>query len=91
MEDHEANRRDSVVWNADNVNIVQYLHGPCNLKNRFSDSLIQKAIGILEVNSFESKTCEGHPLRCLYPKLAILAHSCIPNTTHSTYATDDYR
>lgn len=91
MEDHEAARRDSVVWKADEVNIVNYLQGPCKLKNKYSSDLIQKVIGILEVNGFESKTCEGNYFRCIYPKSAVFANSCAPNISRSTYPSDDFK
>lgn len=91
MEHHRDQRADSDGWKADSVNIVGYLHGPCKLKERFSEELIQQACGILEINAFEGKSANGHKLRCIYPKMAILAHSCVPNTTHSILPRNDYK
>lgn len=91
MEYHEAIRKNSEIWKADQVNVVGYLHGPCKLKERFSEDLIQQACGILEVNSFEAKTAKGHKIRGIYPNAAILAHSCVPNTTHSILPSKDYK
>jgi len=90
MEHHEAVRRDSKYWQADGVNIVNYLRGPCKL-SRFSEDLIQQIIGLLEVNCFEARTKSGTSVRCLYPNLGVFAHSCIPNTAHSIYPSDNYR
>lgn len=82
MEDHEAERKESETWTADDTNIVQYIRGPLKL-TRFPSELIQKVIGILEVNAFEGRTLNDNPVRCLFPKLAIFSHSCVPNLTHS--------
>lgn len=82
MEDHSEERKASPTYQADDTNIVQYIRGPCKL-DKYPADLIQKVIGILEVNAFEARTISGNPVRCLYPKLAIFAHSCIPNLNHS--------
>lgn len=91
MEDHKEARQQLETWTNDENNIVKYLHGPCNLKDKFSADLIQKVIGILEVNAFEAKTSDNNSLRCLYPKLAILAHSCTPNTCHNTFPSSEFK
>ncbi|CRL01571.1 CLUMA_CG014189, isoform A [Clunio marinus] len=86
MEHHRNERFGSPTWNADEQNVVGYLCGPCKMKQRGIDGeLIQQVIGILEVNTFEGKTVKSHTMRCLYPKLSILSHSCTPNTTHSIH------
>lgn len=61
MEDHDSYRRNSPQWNVDSINIAGYLLGPCKLNDKISvdEDLIQKAIGILEVNAFEAKTMSG--------------------------------
>lgn len=91
MEDHKEERFNSETWNNDDNNIVKYLHGPCKLSDKFSADLIQQVIGILEVNAFEAKTSNNNSVRCLYPKLAILAHSCTPNTAHSCFPSDSFK
>lgn len=91
MEYHHEVRKDSTIWNADQNNVVAYLRGPCGLKERFSEELIQQVIGILEVNAFEARTCSGYAVRGLYPKLAIMAHSCVPNVVHSIHPSQAYR
>ena len=84
MEHHRSERFGSKAWAADAQNIVAYLLEACKLKEmEISDELIQRVIGILEVNAFEAKTLKGDFARCLYPKLAILTHSCTANTTHA--------
>ncbi|XP_059617485.1 SET domain-containing protein SmydA-8 [Phlebotomus argentipes] len=90
MEYHEVARRQTPAWKVDQVNIVQYLRGPCKL-SRFPEALIQQVCGILEVNSFEAHTLSGNPVRCIFPKLAIFAHSCVPNLTHSISLDGDFR
>lgn len=92
MEDHRMDRQDTESWAVDNNNIVEYLMGPCQLKSRGIDGeLIQKVIGILEINAFEAKTSNGHEIRCLFPKLAICSHSCISNTTHAIHPSEGYK
>ncbi|KAJ6640179.1 SET domain-containing protein SmydA-8, isoform A [Pseudolycoriella hygida] len=91
MEHHEIARRNSVQWNVDENNIVGYLHGPCGLKKRFSADMIQRICGIIEVNSFEARTKSGHEIRCVFPKTAVMSHSCVPNTCHSILASDGYK
>ena len=91
VEHHSDKRRNGEAWDADQQNIVAYLQEPCELKERFSEEMIQKIIGILEVNAFEAKTLNGNFVRCLYPKLAILTHSCTPNTTHAILPSDKFR
>jgi len=88
---HEARQQQADIWNADLVNIAQYLRGPCKLAQRFSEDLIMKVVGLLEVNAFEARTHTGYPLRCLYPITGILAHNCVPNTTRSIYPSEGYK
>lgn len=90
MEDHEQERKASSTWAADDTNIVQYLRGPCKLDKHSAD-LIHKVIGILEVNAFEARTINGDPVRCLYPKLAIFSHSCVPNLHHAITLDGQFR
>lgn len=91
MEYHDGPRRQmSEIWNADLINIAQYLRGPCKL-NRFSEELIMQVVGILEVNAFEARTLQGYPLRGLYPITGVLAHNCVPNTARSIYPSEGYR
>lgn len=89
MQDHEEERKSSPTWEADENNVVKYIRGPCK-QSRFSEELIRKVIGILETNAFEARTLSGNPIRCLYPKLAIFSHSCIPNLTHSITVDGTY-
>jgi hypothetical protein len=91
MEDHEKFRRGTDYWNADQVNIVRYIREALGLRDRFSEDLIQKAIGILEVNVFEARTSLGYNLRCLYAKVSMFAHACCPNTTHSVWPSDNFK
>lgn len=91
MEYHPNERQNTPVWKMDQINVVGYLRGPCKLKERFSEEMIQRACGILEVNSFEGKTRNGHRIRCIFPKTALIAHSCVSNTIHSILPTKDFK
>lgn len=90
METHETERKARPAWDADLQNIVKYIRGPLKLE-KYSEELIQQVLGILEVNAFEALSSTGYTVRVLYPKLAILAHSCVPNTAHSIYMNDGYK
>ncbi|XP_017774648.1 PREDICTED: protein msta-like [Nicrophorus vespilloides] len=88
MESHDEKRRGLPVWGFNQRNVVDYLRGPCKL-DRFSEELIHKVCGILEVNAFEAHpTNGGYSIRCLYPKLAILSHNCVSNISHSIRGGD---
>ncbi|KAG5674228.1 hypothetical protein PVAND_004208 [Polypedilum vanderplanki] len=92
MEDHREKRINSNAWKEDQQNIVGYLLGPCKLGQRgITAELIHKVIGVLEVNAFEAKTINSNSVRCLFTKLAISSHSCIPNTTHAIHPSDNFR
>lgn len=92
MEYHNEERRKLVdVWNADLVNIAQYLRGRCGLAERFSEDLIMQVVGILEVNAFEARTTLGYALRCLYPITGILAHNCVPNTFRTIHPSEGFK
>lgn len=91
MEYHAEARKNSEIWKADQTNIIGYLQGPCKLKDRFSEDLIQQVCGILDVNAFEGRTSDGYSIRCLFPSTALMAHSCVPNTSHSILPNEDFR
>lgn len=50
--------------------------------DNFSEELIHRICGILEVNAFEIGQ-RGISIRALYPTAFLLAHECVPNTTHT--------
>lgn len=91
MEHHEERRKLTDQWNVDRQNVVQYLIGPCKLRDRFSEELIQRVCGILEVNAFEARTTSGYNCRCIFPNTAIMAHCCVPNTMHSIHPSDKFK
>nr|XP_026495920.1 SET domain-containing protein SmydA-8 [Vanessa tameamea] len=83
METHTEARKNRPTWEADQVNIVNYLIDHCKLRNRFSKELVEQVCGILEVNAVEIPSHGGFSIRAVYPRLAIACHSCIPNITHT--------
>ncbi|KAJ6640841.1 SET domain-containing protein SmydA-8, isoform A [Pseudolycoriella hygida] len=93
MEHHELNRRNTDQWFSDQRNVVEFLHGPCKLKELYSEELIHQACGILHVNAFEGRTsfASGCNIQCLFPKAGLSAHSCVPNITHSIYPSDNFK
>lgn len=89
MEDHEDKRKESEVWRVEQVNIVEFLHKVCKLGDRFPEELIHFVCGILEVNAFAAHNRTGYEVRCLYPKTALLAHSCVPNVRHCIFGKSE--
>ncbi|KAF2901270.1 hypothetical protein ILUMI_04907 [Ignelater luminosus] len=85
MESHNNKRKSKPIWRFNQINIVNYLRGPCKLD--FDEELIHTVCGILESNAFEARSISGHPIRCLFPKLAILSHNCVSNISHSIVCT----
>ncbi|XP_073992221.1 SET domain-containing protein SmydA-8-like [Rhodnius prolixus] len=84
LEDHTNDRKARPeFWSAEQINVVDFLYEKCKLRSRFKKDTIQKVCGILEVNCFEVITEEYSSIRGLYPKLAIMSHNCVANTTHS--------
>ncbi|XP_026746343.1 SET domain-containing protein SmydA-8 [Trichoplusia ni] len=90
METHTESRKLRPTWGADQVNIADFLIDHCKLGNRFDKDLVQRVCGILEVNSVEIPSRGGFSIRALYPRLAIAAHSCVPNIVH-TILQNDYQ
>ncbi|KAK4887586.1 hypothetical protein RN001_003857 [Aquatica leii] len=92
MEAHNDKRRNTSIWRFNQINIVNYLRGPCRLK-MFDEELIHTVCGILECNAFEARSKSGYPIRCLFPKLSILSHNCISNISHTIVCDEnaDYR
>ncbi|XP_075980014.1 SET and MYND domain containing, arthropod-specific, member 3 [Anticarsia gemmatalis] len=90
MEEHSAARQQRPTWGADQVNVAEFLVNHCKLGNKFDKDLVQKVCGILEVNSVEVPSRAGFSVRALYPRLAIAAHSCVPNIVH-TIMQNDYQ
>lgn len=85
MESNNDLRETKPIWKFNQINIVNYLRGPCKLD--FDEELIHTVCGILESNAFEARSISGHPIRCLFPKLAILSHNCVSNISHSIVCT----
>ncbi|KPJ18660.1 Protein msta, isoform A [Papilio machaon] len=90
MEVHTESRQQRPTWSMDQVNIVDFLVDHCKLGDRFSKETVQKACGILEVNAVEIPSRGGFSIRAVYPRLAIAAHSCVPNIVH-TILQDNYK
>ncbi|KAL3274161.1 hypothetical protein HHI36_015575 [Cryptolaemus montrouzieri] len=94
MQSHIDKRKEKPIWNFNQINIVEYIRGPCKL-DKFPEGLIHTVCGILDVNAFEARAPSGYLIRCLFPKLAILSHNCVSNIVHSiechgTGNHDDY-
>ncbi|CAH0400982.1 unnamed protein product [Chilo suppressalis] len=88
MEAHTEARKQRPTWAADQVNVVDFLIDHCKLGDRFDKELAQRVCGILEVNSVEVPSRGGFSIRAIYPRLAIAAHSCVPNIVHSILQND---
>ncbi|CAH0725580.1 unnamed protein product, partial [Brenthis ino] len=90
METHTEERKKRHTWEADQINIVNYLIDHCKLGKKFSKELVEQVCGILEVNAVEIPSRGGFSIRAVYPRLAIASHSCVPNIVH-TILHNDYQ
>ena len=102
MESHLENRRGTNIWSIHDRYVVQPL-----LENEIFQStkdftmdedFIQRLCGILDVNTFElrgnidSRGVQPNNLaRGLFPKAALLAHDCLPNTMISVDGDSNMR
>ncbi|XP_052132118.1 SET domain-containing protein SmydA-8-like, partial [Frankliniella occidentalis] len=85
---HSDKRKANPQWGANQVNVVDFLRKKCKVESRFSEEAIHEVIGILEVNGYEARTPSGSMVLCLYPRAAIMAHNCVPNTVHCITPTN---
>ncbi|XP_053965411.1 SET domain-containing protein SmydA-8 [Anastrepha ludens] len=84
MEPHLEERRDTEIWKELQKNSVepilnsgltQYLKDGKSI----NETLLQKIWGIIDVNCFEVRAPDEGQLRGVYPRAALLAHSCVSN------------
>ncbi|XP_059048745.1 SET domain-containing protein SmydA-8 isoform X1 [Achroia grisella] len=88
METHNEARQQRPSWAADQANIVDFLVDHCKLGRKFDKELVQRVCGILEINTVEIPSRGGFSIRAVYPRLAIAAHSCVPNIVHTILLSD---
>ncbi|PSN52135.1 hypothetical protein C0J52_04306 [Blattella germanica] len=91
MEAHNEARKDTPIWENNQINVVEYLRNVCKLADKFDEDIIHTACGILEVNSFEVRCLSGSAIQGLYPQTAIMSHNCVPNTSHCIVGSEDNR
>ncbi|CAH0386416.1 unnamed protein product, partial [Bemisia tabaci] len=87
MESHDEIRKNvPIIWQTNQTTIVEKILR-AQEKSVFTEEEIHRICGILEVNAFEI-TVGDHGIRGLYPEAFLLAHDCIPNTSH--YNNDQF-
>lgn len=89
MEAHNEIRKKAPIWGLNQTNIVNYLLGPCKLKDKATEDLLHTICGIIEINAFEARSVNGNSFRILYPKLALMSHNCVSNICHSIHPIND--
>lgn len=83
MESHCTLRKTTADWQADQVNIVNFLRGPCKLAGKYTEEQIHQVCGILAVNSFEARSFVSgvNPVRAIYPQVKrlqnVLTHAFV--------------
>lgn len=103
MEAHLEERRGTEIWNIHGKHTVQPLL-ECGAFERFgagvkvNEEVIQQICGVLDVNSFEIRGDAdeqdgqmSNTVRGLYPKTALMTHSCVPNTLVSVDGNSSLR
>nr|CAD7259157.1 unnamed protein product [Timema shepardi] len=84
MESHnEVRRKLPNIWQNNQSSVVDRIRELWGVR-QYSEEEIHTVCGVLEVNAFEVGQ-HGVSVRALYPTAFYLAHSCVPNTSH----TDD--
>ena len=78
--DHEEERKGDKDWLITERTVVQKLMQICDAEvmRDLTAADIRRAIGVLEVNSFEV----SDELRGCFPISSLLSHSCVPNSCH---------
>ncbi|XP_019771517.2 SET domain-containing protein SmydA-8 isoform X3 [Dendroctonus ponderosae] len=93
MESHLEERRNTPIWRRHKISVEDILKDTNLLTPQdLQEEVVQKICGILDVNSIEVKCVrpanlsnlpivdpEKQCLRGLYPKVAMIAHNCLPN------------
>ncbi|XP_052128169.1 uncharacterized protein LOC113211356 [Frankliniella occidentalis] len=85
LEAHLDQRRGTAVWSDRQSQVVEVLRAAGVVPADGSeDELVQRICGILDVNSFEVRGpaaagSAGEPLRAVFLRAAMMAHSCVPN------------
>lgn len=75
--------RLSRYWTECQANVVTRLLEDCQLKDRFSPEVLNRCIGVLEVNNHEIHlTSSGAGYRAFYPVAHTMSHVCAPNSIH---------
>ncbi|EDW35987.1 GL17552 [Drosophila persimilis] len=87
METHLEARRGTEIWKRyqahayaplEATGVVKQLHSASG--NAVDEILVQRLLGILDVNVYEIRAPEqGGAMRGLYRRAALFAHSCMPN------------
>ena len=85
MEAHLKERQNSEIWKERQSKVVlplleskvhDHLRNPADITEQF----LQHLIGVIDVNCFEIRGPDSGAMRGLYPKGALLHHSCVANT-----------
>ncbi|XP_017465315.1 PREDICTED: protein msta [Rhagoletis zephyria] len=84
MEAHLEERRNTEIWKDSQKGVVEPILN-AGLTKYLKDgksidvTLLQKLLAIVDVNCFEVRAPDEGQLRGIYPRAALLAHSCISN------------
>ncbi|RZF49126.1 hypothetical protein LSTR_LSTR008412 [Laodelphax striatellus] len=82
FEAHNSIRKKlTYIWESNQKYIVDRIRKTWKVEE-FTDDEIHSVCGFLEVNAFEVGQ-SGISIRALYPNVFLVAHDCIPNTSHN--------
>ncbi|XP_055623111.1 SET domain-containing protein SmydA-8-like isoform X2 [Toxorhynchites rutilus septentrionalis] len=103
MEAHLEERRGTEVWDNYGKHTVQPLlecgaFEKLETDVQITEQVIQHICGVFDVNSFEIRGCAddldgqaSNTVRGLYPRTALMTHSCVPNTLISVDGSSSLR
>lgn len=82
LESHCDERRGTLQWQNDSNNIAKFILRFFNCSNRWTEDIIMKMNGIVQINGHEVPLTEP-PHVAIYDNASLLEHSCAPNLTKS--------
>jgi len=82
--DHEEERSQGSDWQITERTIVRFLLEDCKMAemDKFTVEQVRRAVGILEVNSYEVHSFVSCGYRGCFPAASLISHGCVANTRH---------
>ncbi|CAG0881754.1 unnamed protein product [Darwinula stevensoni] len=83
LESHQELRKGTEIYRAEQVNVVKYIRDYLKQGDRWSEDVIHRVCGVIQINAFEVRNTTFTNYCGIYPLSCIMEHSCLSNTSHS--------